>query len=144
MGLEDGKAKVEEMRRRIGREDFSRDFQIWTSCRVVCRPTEREARDYAQNYIHEKGDFVAIETIIAEQGRRDPNMPHELYDRIKRRMVAGWGGYPLVGTAEQIVDELGRLSRAGLDRVLLRDRKIATRLRRDGAGAVCERRCRRD
>lgn len=117
-GLEDGKAKVEEMRR-IGREDFSRDFQIWTSCRVVCRPTEREARDYAHYYIHEKGDFAAIETIIAEQGRRDPNMPPELYDRIKRRMVAGWGGYPLVGTAEQIVDELGRLSRAGLDGIVL-------------------------
>jgi dimethylsulfone monooxygenase len=46
-------------------------------------------------------------------------MPPELYDRIKRRMVAGWGGYPVVGTAEQIVDELGRLSRAGLDGVVL-------------------------
>jgi alkanesulfonate monooxygenase SsuD/methylene tetrahydromethanopterin reductase-like flavin-dependent oxidoreductase (luciferase family) len=84
---------------------------MWTSCRVVCRSTEREARDYAHYYIHEMGDFAAIETIIAEQGRRDPNMPPELYDRIKWRMVAGWGGYPLVGTAEQIVDELGRLSR---------------------------------
>ena len=46
-------------------------------------------------------------------------MPPEQYERIKRRMVAGWGGYPLVGTAEQIVDELGRLSRAGLDGIVL-------------------------
>jgi hypothetical protein len=41
--LADGKAKLMEMRL-IGREDFSREFQIWTSCRVVCRPTEKEAK----------------------------------------------------------------------------------------------------
>jgi alkanesulfonate monooxygenase SsuD/methylene tetrahydromethanopterin reductase-like flavin-dependent oxidoreductase (luciferase family) len=54
--LADGNAKLTEMRR-IGREDFSREFQIWTSCRVVCRPTEKEAKDYAHYYIYEKGDF---------------------------------------------------------------------------------------
>src|SRR5215471_11490687 len=47
---------------------------------------------------------------IAEQGRRDPNMPPELYERIKRRVIAGWGGYPLIGTAEQIVDQLTALT----------------------------------
>jgi FMNH2-dependent dimethyl sulfone monooxygenase len=46
-------------------------------------------------------------------------MPPELYDRIKRRMVAGRGGYPRVGTSEQVVDELARLSRAGLDGIVL-------------------------
>src|SRR5271155_5734405 len=84
-GLEDGKAKLTEMRR-IGREDFAREFQIWTSCRVVCRPTEREAQDYAHYYIHEKGDFGAVETIIREQGHRDPNMTPEFYERMKRRL----------------------------------------------------------
>jgi dimethylsulfone monooxygenase len=43
-GLDAGKAQIDDMRR-IGRQDFGREFQIWTSCRVVCRPTEREARD---------------------------------------------------------------------------------------------------
>ena len=79
--LADGKAKLTEMRR-IGREDFSREFQIWTSCRVVCRPTEKEAREYAHSYIYEKGDFGAGETIIGEQGRKDPNLPPEVYERM--------------------------------------------------------------
>jgi len=52
-GLDAGTAAVVEMRR-IAREDFSRQLQIWTSCRVVCRPTEKEAREYAHYYIHEK------------------------------------------------------------------------------------------
>ena len=117
-GLESGKAAVTEMCR-IAREDYSRQLQIWTSCRVVCRLTEKEARDYAHYNIHEKGDVGAIDTIIAEQGRRDPNMPPELYERIKRRLIAGWGGYPLIGTAEQIVDQLTELTNTGLDGIVL-------------------------
>jgi FMNH2-dependent dimethyl sulfone monooxygenase len=67
----------------------------------------------------EHSQFLRIPAAHVEQGRRDPNIPPELYDRIKRRMVAGWDGYSLVGTAEQIVDELGRLSRARHDGVVL-------------------------
>jgi len=116
--LDKGKAALAEMRR-IAREDYSRDFQIWTSCRVVCRPTEKEAQDYARYYIEEKGDLGAVETIISEQGRRDPNMPPEMYERLRRRLVGGWGGYPLVGTAAQIVDKLIELIKTGLDGVVL-------------------------
>jgi len=117
-GLDNGTAAITEMRR-IGREDYSRQLQIWTSCRVVCRPTEKEAREYAHYYIREKGDVGAIETIIAEHGRRDPNMPPELYERIKRRLIAGWGGYPLIGTPERIVDHLTALTSTGLDGIVL-------------------------
>jgi alkanesulfonate monooxygenase SsuD/methylene tetrahydromethanopterin reductase-like flavin-dependent oxidoreductase (luciferase family) len=38
---------------------------------------------------------------------------------MKFQLIARWGGYPLVGTSEQIVDELQKLSRAGLDGCLL-------------------------
>jgi FMNH2-dependent dimethyl sulfone monooxygenase len=116
--LEKGKASVADMRR-LGREEFGREFQIWTSCRVVCRPTEKEAKDYAHYYIHERGDFGAVDTIIAEQGRKDPNMTPEWHRQMKLRMVAGWGGYPLVGTPAQIVDELIALSKTGLDGIVL-------------------------
>ena len=33
--------------------------------------------------------------------------------------IAGWGGYPLIGTPEQIVDGLIRMSKMGLDGTLL-------------------------
>jgi dimethylsulfone monooxygenase len=117
-GLDSGTAAVTELRR-IAREDYSRQLQIWTSCRVVCRATEKEAREYAHYYIHEKGDVGAVETIIAEQGRRDPKMPPDLYERIKRRLIAGWGGYPLIGTPEQITDQLTALVNTGIDGIVL-------------------------
>jgi dimethylsulfone monooxygenase len=34
-------------------------------------------------------------------------------------MISGWGGFPLIGTREQIVDGLLTLSKIGLDGVLL-------------------------
>jgi alkanesulfonate monooxygenase SsuD/methylene tetrahydromethanopterin reductase-like flavin-dependent oxidoreductase (luciferase family) len=33
--------------------------------------------------------------------------------------ISGWGGHPLIGTKEQIVEKLGTLSRMGMDGVLL-------------------------
>jgi alkanesulfonate monooxygenase SsuD/methylene tetrahydromethanopterin reductase-like flavin-dependent oxidoreductase (luciferase family) len=33
--------------------------------------------------------------------------------------MAGWGGFPLVGTREHIVDQLQKLSDAGLDGIAL-------------------------
>ena len=46
-------------------------------------------------------------------------MPPGRYERIKRRMIAGWGSYPLIGTPEQIVDQLTALTSTGLDGIVL-------------------------
>ena len=46
-------------------------------------------------------------------------MPPELYERIKRRLIAGWGGYPLIGTPAQIVDQLTALAKTDLDGIVL-------------------------
>ena len=40
-------------------------------------------------------------------------------DGHKAHFIAGHGGYPLVGTAEQIVDELGKLADIGVDGCLI-------------------------
>jgi FMNH2-dependent dimethyl sulfone monooxygenase len=117
-GVAKSRAAVAELRR-IGREGYGRGFQVWTTCSVVCRPTEREARDYAHYYIHEKGDFGAVETLVRERGAQNPNLPPEVFERMKVQLAAGWGGYPLVGTAEQIVDELATLTAIGYDGVVL-------------------------
>ena len=38
---------------------------------------------------------------------------------MQEAFIQGWGGLPVVGTKEQIVDTLVTLSRSGLDGVLL-------------------------
>jgi FMNH2-dependent dimethyl sulfone monooxygenase len=47
------------------------------------------------------------------------NIPPERLKAYQEAFIAGWGGFPLIGTKEQIVDGLLDLSRAGLDGVLL-------------------------
>lgn len=38
---------------------------------------------------------------------------------MKRHFIAGWAGYPIVGTGDQIVGALGDLVAAGVDGILL-------------------------
>ena len=38
---------------------------------------------------------------------------------MKTHFIAGWGGFPIIGTKEQTVDTLGKLSGCGFNGVLL-------------------------
>lgn len=42
-------------------------------------------------------------------------LPSHVLEEFKFHFIAGWSGFPLVGTPEQIVDRLLMLSRSGLD-----------------------------
>jgi len=93
----------------VAREDYGRSLQVWIHGTVICRPTQREADEYYQYVAIEKGDHRGDPT-----GRKAP--PPTL-DSPKR--IPGWGGHPLVGTPESIVDELVALSQAGISGCLL-------------------------
>jgi alkanesulfonate monooxygenase SsuD/methylene tetrahydromethanopterin reductase-like flavin-dependent oxidoreductase (luciferase family) len=49
----------------------------------------------------------------------NPEVPAHVQRARKARLITGYGSFPLVGTAEQIVDELRRLSGDGLDGLVL-------------------------
>jgi alkanesulfonate monooxygenase SsuD/methylene tetrahydromethanopterin reductase-like flavin-dependent oxidoreductase (luciferase family) len=100
--------------RRMAREEFGRELQVWGHGYVVCRPTEREARDYLRYYVEERGDWEAVDNLTTTMGLPQ-RVPPERLAAMKRDFIAGWGGYPLVGTPEQIVDELGALADLGFD-----------------------------
>lgn len=105
--------------RRLAREEFGREIQVWTTGFVLCRPTEKEARDELRYVVDEKGDWEAIDNLIRQQRIEGPDAPPEVQRARRRRLMTGWGGYPLVGTPEQIADELVRMSSDGLDGVVV-------------------------
>ena len=112
------KAQVDTLRgyaREYGRPEIS----IWHSSYVVCRPTEKEARDYLNYYVREKGDWEAVDNLARILGISSGVLPPEAIEEFKFHFIAGWGGYPLVGTPEQIVDKLLMLSKAGIDGTVL-------------------------
>ena len=94
---------------------------MWSNATIVQAETEKEARDFYNYYVHEKGDWIAarnvIDTMGAEINQRD--YPEERRKAMAEMMISGWGGFPLIGTKEQIVDGLANLSKIGLDGVLL-------------------------
>ena len=105
--------------RKLAREEYGRDLQIWTFAYVVQRDTEAEARDYLHHYAVECGDDRALDGWMRLQGMHTKLMPPAVLEAMRFRFKAGNGGFELVGTADQITDRLAMLSSAGIDGVLL-------------------------
>ena len=43
----------------------------------------------------------------------------EQIKQFQERFIAGWAGYPVVGSPEQVVEEMGRLNEAGMDGMIM-------------------------
>jgi FMNH2-dependent dimethyl sulfone monooxygenase len=83
---------------------------------VICRDTEAEARAVHADIVA-KGDRVAAKNladVLGIQSQSYNDMVH-LHDRF----IAGWGGYPLIGTPDMVTSELVKLSEAGLEGLVL-------------------------
>jgi dimethylsulfone monooxygenase len=115
----DGAKRQVDHLKGLARDEFGRDIGVWASAYVVCRPTEQEARDFLNWYVVEMGDDEAVGNIARVLGLQSEVVPPEAMEAFKFHFKAGWGGYPLVGTPEQITDELATLSKVGLDGILL-------------------------
>ena len=111
------KAMIESYREHA-RKEYGREIQIWSTCYIVQGETEQEAKDYWNEYIHEKGDWEAATNLVETMGLNSQGRSQELLRAMKTHFIGGWGGYPLVGTKEQVVDGLAMLSRIGLDGVV--------------------------
>ncbi len=71
---------------------------------MVQGQTEKEARDFYRYYVHEKGDWQAATNLVDTMGLTTGILNPDALKAIKEHFIAGWGGYPLIGTPEQIVD----------------------------------------
>jgi dimethylsulfone monooxygenase len=107
--------------RTLAREEYGRDVKVWSNATIIQAETEAEARAFYNYYVNEKGDWEAaryvIDTMGAEINARD--YPPERRKAMAEMMISGWGGFPLIGTKEQIVDGLTALSKVGFDGILL-------------------------
>jgi alkanesulfonate monooxygenase SsuD/methylene tetrahydromethanopterin reductase-like flavin-dependent oxidoreductase (luciferase family) len=119
-GLEECRAHVQAYHR-LARENYNREIKVWTLVNVVLGETEKEARDFYNYYVHQRGDWEAakymVDTFSLEVNQR--NVPPERMKPLQEAFIQGWGGLPVVGTKEQVVDTLITLSRAGLDGLLV-------------------------
>jgi alkanesulfonate monooxygenase SsuD/methylene tetrahydromethanopterin reductase-like flavin-dependent oxidoreductase (luciferase family) len=116
--FDDCKAKVDSYRE-LARKEYGRDIQVWSYAYVVQGDTEKEAKDYFEDYVNAKGDWEAVSNLVETMIANAKTLPPPVLAEMKKHFIAGWGGYPLIGTPEQIVDGLLRMSKMGLDGTLL-------------------------
>jgi dimethylsulfone monooxygenase len=100
-------------------DESGRDVRLWSYAYVIQADTEEEAKRIYHYCVHEKGDWTAVDNVLEAMGMSNQSMSPEAKLRIKEDFVAGFGGVPLIGTKEQVVEGLQSFSDAGLDGVLL-------------------------
>jgi alkanesulfonate monooxygenase SsuD/methylene tetrahydromethanopterin reductase-like flavin-dependent oxidoreductase (luciferase family) len=114
--LENGRAVVKDVKQLA--HSYNREIGMMTYGLVVCRETEEEAKQ-VYNYIIEKGDWEAARTILRLLGIESGSFSESYLTEFAEHFIAGWGGYPLVGTPEQVTEELVKLSRIGIEGMVL-------------------------
>jgi alkanesulfonate monooxygenase SsuD/methylene tetrahydromethanopterin reductase-like flavin-dependent oxidoreductase (luciferase family) len=87
--------------------------EVLTVSHVVCRPTEREARDYVAHFTGDAFDTAALDNLMRLQFAHAQSFPHDVLAQIRDRMGMGHGGLPLIGTPEQVAEGILALHRAG-------------------------------
>jgi alkanesulfonate monooxygenase SsuD/methylene tetrahydromethanopterin reductase-like flavin-dependent oxidoreductase (luciferase family) len=115
--LDDCRAQV-ALYRDLAAREYGRTVQLWSSAYVIQRDTEAEARAY-EDYLLENADQERLAHWNRMNRENSKSLSEEQRQSMKRRFVAGVGGYPLVGTPEMIVERLRELSAAGLNGLVL-------------------------
>lgn len=117
-GDEDNWAKIISAYKTLAASEFQRPLQVWTHGYVVVGETEAEANDYLRYYAEQHADKRWVDAWIAELGENAPKLRPDQLVHMSRNWAAG-GGQSLVGTPEMIVDKMTKLSRAGLNGILM-------------------------
>ena len=96
---------------------YKRDIGIIGTAYCLVRDTEKEAQE-AYDAIVAEGDWGAARNIMQVLGIESESFDAHI-QQFAKRFVMGWGAYPLVGTPEQVTDELLKLERVGVEGMCL-------------------------
>jgi FMNH2-dependent dimethyl sulfone monooxygenase len=96
--------------------EYGRELGVLTYAHVICRDTEAEAKR-AYDVMIEHGDFEGATNLMNVLGMESQSFGEQLA-KFQERFIVGWGGFPLIGTPEQVVEGLQQISDAGIDGVI--------------------------
>jgi alkanesulfonate monooxygenase SsuD/methylene tetrahydromethanopterin reductase-like flavin-dependent oxidoreductase (luciferase family) len=111
--------KVEQYRERaVGHGRSADDIQVMSQGFCCIGETEAEAESKFEHVV-EHADLEATENLMDMVGIESETFDPDQLTSIQERFITGWGGYPIVGTPEQVADELVAISEAGISGMLL-------------------------
>ena len=106
---------VQDIRQRA--QGYGRNCGVMSYGLVCCRDTEAEARALYERIVA-GGDWDAVRNIMNLLGMESSSF-NEQIKHFGERFIAGWGGYPLVGTPEQVVEMMVELRELGIEGFIL-------------------------
>jgi dimethylsulfone monooxygenase len=94
----------------------NRAMAVYSSGHLICRATNKEARDYHRYIVHDKGDWEAAEKAIAKRlGGGGQSIPKERLIQMQERFISGGGTYPVIGSYDEVAETFLHLADAGLN-----------------------------
>jgi dimethylsulfone monooxygenase len=105
--------------RELAWNEYRREIKIWTYSYVIQGETEQSAKQFLDYCVNKRGDWEAVTNLAGMLGMTADTMSPKDLQAAKTRLITGWGGYPLIGTKEQVAQGLLTLSNMGLDGVVL-------------------------
>lgn len=121
--LERAPAIVKSVQDFAGR--YGRKVAVFTTCHIVCRPTRKEAEDFYYYFAEEMADRESISYIVQQKEatagadvpkseRPDTNPQANIRKRGKIYAGTFPGCYTVVGTPDDVADEMRQMSEVGL------------------------------
>ncbi|WP_462402355.1 LLM class flavin-dependent oxidoreductase [Pseudomonas sp. Marseille-QA0332] len=109
--MEGGRQQIADIRQRG--EAQGRELGAYTVAHVVCRPTAQQALDYYEHYSVTHADNDALDYHMQQKKGFSQSHSDDAYRLYRQRFAGGTGSYPLIGTPQQIVDEMVKMHEAG-------------------------------
>jgi dimethylsulfone monooxygenase len=101
---------------RAGAAKNGRDVGVFTPGYIVCRPTRAEAEEYHRYYAEENGDWEAVDGLVGTSLRSGSvGISEEVYRQLRIRFAGGHGGFPIIGSPDDVANELAQISADGFD-----------------------------
>jgi alkanesulfonate monooxygenase SsuD/methylene tetrahydromethanopterin reductase-like flavin-dependent oxidoreductase (luciferase family) len=109
--LDRSKEEIQELKNQASEK--GRNVDVLTFSHVICRPTEKEALEYWEYAAKTNADWTAVDNVINMQFANAHSFPHDLLSLLRERFALGHGGFPLIGTPEQVADGITALAETG-------------------------------
>lgn len=102
--IESGAKTITDVARRA--KAAGRELDVFTTCHVVCRESQKEAEDYYEYYAVEMADDGAVDKHMQMKQKMAFSHDPHAFKAYRKRFAGGAGTYPLIGTPEKIADEI--------------------------------------
>ncbi len=104
---------------------YGRRIAVYTTCHIICRPTRQDAEDFYYYYAEEMADRESLNYIVRQKEAtagndtskaERPDTNPEANTRKRGKIYPGTfpGCYTIVGTPDDVADEMIEMSQAGL------------------------------